>query len=77
LKAHLNLVEKGEDLDGNDPGTISLDQATFIRDLIKETGSNEKTFLELIAGVDSIEAIQARDYKRVMNALETKKRAKR
>jgi len=56
---------------------VSLDQATAIRDLIKETGSNEKTFLELIAGVDSIEAIQARDYKRVMNALETKRRSKR
>jgi hypothetical protein len=77
LTAHLNLVQRGEDIDGNDPTLVSLDQSTAIRDLIKETGSNEKTFLELIAGVDSIEAIQARDYKRVTNALEVKKRSKK
>jgi hypothetical protein len=77
LKAHFNLVEKGVDQDGNDQTCIDPDQATHIRDLIKESGSNEKAFLELIAGVASIEEIQARDYKRVVNALETKKRAKK
>lgn len=74
VKMFFNLIEAGEDTDGNNPEAITQDQVIVIRDLIKETGSNEKAFLELIAGTESVEAIQARDYKRVLNALETKKR---
>ncbi len=77
VKMFFNLIEAGEDTDGNSAEVISADQAIAIRDLIKESGANERNFLELIAGTQSIEEIPARDYKRVMNALETKKRARK
>lgn len=73
-----NLITKDdpEDTDGRDVSVISEDQAIVIRDLIAETKSNEKNFLQLIAGAESIETIPTRDYKRIVNALETKKRVK-
>ncbi len=77
VKMFFNLIEAGEDTDGNSAEVISADQAIAICDLIKESGANERNFLELIAGTQSIEEIPARDYKRVMNALETKKRARK
>lgn len=70
----LNLVAAGEDTDGNSVARISVDQATVLRDLIKETGTNIDVFLQMIAGAPSIDEILARDYGRCENALKTKKR---
>lgn len=76
LKAHLNLVEKGEDIDGNnDASLVSPEQVKEINTLIMDTKADRAKFLKLIAGVDEIEQIPARDYKRVINALEEKRRA--
>lgn len=70
----LNLVATDEDTDGNSVARISADEATVLRDLIKETGTNVDAFLQMIAGAPSVDDILARDYGRCKNALETKKR---
>lgn len=75
LKMHLNIVEKDEDDDGaGSEAKITAEQAKDIRTLIHDSKSDEKKFLELIAGVQTIEDIPARDLKRILNALETKLR---
>lgn len=73
-KMFFNLVEAGEDTDANTDEPITEEQARDIRTLLKDTHSNEAKFLELIAGAPRIEDISARDFKRVVNALETKRR---
>lgn len=78
IKMHLNLIEKDEDDDGNGGDkTITEEQARDIRAMIEETKSDEAKFLTLIAGVGKIESILARDYRRVMTALETKRSVRR
>jgi hypothetical protein len=77
LKMHLNLIEKDEDTDGNDQGTITDEQARDIRTMLTDTKSDEAKFLALIAGVDKIESIPARDFKRCINALEQKARTQK
>jgi hypothetical protein len=74
VKMAFNIVEKGEDTDGESPRAIGPDQVIEIKDLIRDSKSNEASFLELIAGVERIEDIQQRDYKRIVNALQTKMR---
>ena len=76
LKMHFNLVTRGEDDDGQGGSLrISPDQVRDIETLLNDTKSNIPKFLELIAGVDKIENILERDFKRCVNALETKQRA--
>lgn len=77
LKLALNIIETDADNDGNPTEKISAEQARDIETAIADTGSNKEKFLKLIAGVDSVSSILARDYKRVMNALEEKARAKK
>jgi len=74
---HLNIVTKEADTDGNPNEPITDDQAKDIRVLLHDTKSDERKFLELIAGVERIEDIPARDLKRVLNALEVKARQKK
>lgn len=77
IKMHLNLIEKDEDNDGQGASdTVMPAQVAEIRTLLKESGSDEAKFLELIAYVSRVEDIPAKDFKRVKNALETKKRAR-
>jgi ERF superfamily len=73
-KMFFNLIEAGEDLDGNNPALINEEQAREINTLIVDTKSNMAKFLKLIAGTERIEDIPARDFKRVINALEEKQR---
>lgn len=78
VKMFFNLVEGGEDNDGQGSDEpISKDQVLDIRTLLQDTKSDEKKFLELIAGVSRVEDIPARDYKRCINALETKMRTQK
>lgn len=70
-----NLVTKGEDTDANVDALITEEQVKDIRTMLHDTKADEKKFLELIAGVGKIEEIPARDYKRVMSALDAKRRA--
>lgn len=76
-KMFFNLIEGGEDLDGNPAALIDQDQAREINTLLVDTKSDKAKFLKLIAGVSSIEEIPARDYKRVMTALQEKQRAQK
>lgn len=76
-KMFFNLVEAGEDTDANDPTCITEEQARDIRTMLQDLKSDERNFLDLIAGVSTIEQIPARDHKRIINALETKGRLKR
>lgn len=76
-KMFFNLIEGGEDLDGNPNALISQDQAKEINTLLVDTKADRAKFLKLIAGVETIENIPARDYKRIINALEEKKRNQR
>jgi hypothetical protein len=72
-KMYWNLMEAGEDTDGNDPSTITEDQAKEINTLLVDTKSDKEKFLKRIAGVGSIEEIPAKDYDRIMETLEAKK----
>lgn len=78
IKMHLNLIERDEDDDGHGgSGPISDDQVKDIETLLSDTKADRAKFLELIAGVGKIADIPARDYKRVINALNTKKRVQK
>lgn len=74
IKMHLNLIERDEDQDGADPTFITPEQVKDIETALADTHSDTKKFLELIAGVADIKEIPARDFQRIMNALETKRR---
>jgi hypothetical protein len=52
---------------------INADQVTEINDLIKETKSNLKIFLK-VAHAESVETIVDKDYRNLLNQLETKKK---
>ena len=82
LLALAGLATADMDDDGQGGGEeieyISVDQATEINDLIKETGADEKKFLVLIEKqakqqVDNVEAIPAALYKSAVGALKAKK----
>lgn len=75
IKMHLNLIEKDEDTDGESAALISEDQVRTLETLIQDTKTNTKNFLELIAGVAELKDIPEKDFRRVVNALETKKRS--
>lgn len=77
IKMHLNLIERDEDDDGNggnDP--IDRDQIKAIGVLLDKTEANLKGFLDYM-GVDEIKDIPVRDYKRAINALESKLRGRK
>lgn len=73
-KMFFNLIEAGEDTDGNDPSLITDEQVKDLETMLADTKSNVPNFLKLIAGVPELKDIPARDYQRVWNALETKRR---
>jgi ERF superfamily len=73
-KMLFNLVEEGEDTDSNDLTLINDEQIKTIHTLLIDTKSNQAKFLKLIAGVEKLEDIPARDYRRIINALDEKKR---
>lgn len=78
IKMHLNLIEKDEDDDGNGgAAVITEEQVRDLRTLLQDTKSNEKKFLELIAGVERLEDILAKDFKRCINAIEQKRRTQK
>ena len=71
-KMHLNIVQKGEDNDGQDTKLITDDQARDLQCLLEGANANIPNFLELIGGCDKISDIPARDWKRVLHAAEVK-----
>lgn len=72
---HLNLVEHGEDDDGQGGSKpISQEQADTIQALMVEVKAETKRFLTFM-GVETVSGILERDYTKAINALETKRRA--
>ena len=72
IKMLFNIVEVGEDTDGVKRSFVTESQIRDIETLIADTKSNKDAFLSMIAGVDQLEDLPADQYKRVMNALQTK-----
>lgn len=72
-KMFFNLVEATEDTDGNDPGTISEEQARDINALIDEVKADRARFLSYM-GVASTGEILAKDFTKAITALESKRR---
>ena len=73
IKMHLNIIERGEDVDGNSLEPISAEQVQDIEALMSEVGADEAKFLVYV-GVESLAAIRERDFKRAISALESKRR---
>lgn len=78
IQMHLNMVTKDEDDDGQGAMEfISQEQVRELETGIQDTGTKKEAFLKLIAGVETIEEIPARDFRRCMNAIEEKRRTQR
>lgn len=74
----LNIVRKGVDDDGIKAGLapISAAQVKLLEGLLGETSTKTETFLRLfVTGIEKLEDIPAREFARLHNALEEKKRA--
>jgi len=75
--ALLNITSRGEDDDGKsggDPAGLSEDQQAEVQALMEDVGADRKRFLAYIKA-ESIAAIPARDFDKVMKALEAKRKA--
>lgn len=75
-KMAFNIVEVGDDNDGEDREFIGPGQCARIRELLNETDTKEAEFLSMIAKVEKIEDISVKDFQRCLNALQTKLREK-
>lgn len=74
IKMFLNIVEEGEDQDGEQPlEPISQDQVIVITDLARATHANVDKLLEWV-GASTIAEIPANKYGQVIAALEKKRR---
>jgi len=74
IKMHLNLVERGEDDDGQGGSKlITEDQSKDLEAMITEVGADKARFLAYM-DANSIEAILARDLPKAIAALEAKRR---
>ncbi len=73
IKAHLNLVERGEDINGEDLKTISQEEVLNLKALAEEVGADMARFLQFMK-VDSLAEIIESDYKKAVNALEAKRK---
>ena len=74
LKMHFNLMERGEDDDGQGGATpITPSQVADLTALLTEVQADQPRFLAYMQ-VSRVEDILSRDYKRAVTALETKRR---
>lgn len=69
-----NVRIAGADMDGEDTTLLSEDQIKDVETLLQDTSTKTSSFLEKIAGYNSIAEIPASQYRRCMNALEAKLR---
>ncbi len=74
LKMALDIVEKDEDSDGESQKLIDDEQIKTIDTLLTDTKSNRDVFFKMIAGVETLELIPERDYRRIINSLQIKLR---
>ena len=73
IKMALNIVEKGEDVDGADLEKISGEQLKDLGSLLDEVGCGEKSFFKFM-DVGKLDQILVRDYQKAITALEQKRR---
>jgi hypothetical protein len=74
----LNIVRKGQDDDGIASGLKLIDasQVKHLTQLLEDTKTKWDTFLRMfVTGATTLEEIAARDFPRLLNALEEKKRS--
>lgn len=71
----LGLTTTDPDSDGAGEQKLGEQQRKQIEDLVRETGVDSAKFLAYM-GVAALEEIQARDYRKALNVLNDKKRAK-
>lgn len=76
LKMHLNLIEAGDDDDGQASNPLTEDQVKDLNTLIKDCGADLAGFLRYM-GVDALADIQRRDFKKAVTALDAKKRGRK
>lgn len=74
IKMHLALVERGEDLDGENLQCITEEQAKDLEALAVEVKADMKKFLDYM-GVVGFDFILVRDYPKALAALEQKRRS--
>ncbi len=72
IKMLFNIVEVGEDTDGEKKKFIDEEQIKNIETMIQDSGCNRAVFFDMIAGVQKLEDIPADQYRRIINALQTK-----
>ena len=72
IKMFFNIVEQGEDTDGEKRDPISEDQCRDAEVIISELNMDKRKFM-LYMGVGEISEILARDWKKALNAFETKR----
>jgi ERF superfamily. len=75
-KMFFNLIEAGEDIDGNDPTNITDEQVKDLETLATEVKANKASLFEIL-GVKEWKEILARDYDKAVRALEMKRRVQR
>lgn len=73
-KMFFNLIEAGEDTDGNDPTTISEEQERTLTSLMEEVGADVPRFLAFMKVAKASE-ILASKYGEAVKSLEAKRRA--
>lgn len=76
LKSIFNIIEEGEDTDGNGPAYLTDDQVIELRDLCRETGSAEAKFAAVYSAA-SIEQIPASMYRAAKGVLQERQKARR
>jgi len=76
IKMHLNIIEKQEDDDGRGGSKlITEEQVKDLEALIQEVGANKSRFLAYME-CDALASILARDFKKAVTALESKRNQK-
>lgn len=72
IKAHLNIVEKGEDTDGNDVEPITEDEARDLNTQLQDVKMDLKRFLEYMQ-VAELAQILKRDMGKAQNAIDVRR----
>lgn len=73
-KMHLNIAEKDEDTDGNSTKKITPDQAKDLQASLEGTTGMDKGRFFIFMGVGAYDEIKASDWKKALNAIDTKRR---
>lgn len=76
IKMHLNLIEDGEDDDGNGGlSAISADQVKDLETMLADVKGDMKMFLEYM-GVPELKDIRVKDWQKAVTAIEAKRKRK-